>query len=340
MKHSKSFKFSKNPRVRSWTNILMSAPRFVAPLGALAAATMLAACVPEMRYEEAVSAAEVEAEARRRAEVELAATKARASALEAELAARDQKLESRDQRLAEAGLKHGMLAKEHDESSLVLDQLQSDLRRANESLKSYAATNQRLERELAKNRGEAAPAATETAAAMPAASVAAAPASAAPSTASAAEIAALMPMIESAVAAAGLSDRVKVARRGDGIVLTISERALFASGSATPNADLLRALDLASRSLESRPGLVAKLRESGKAAAVPESLGVERRERLVRALEERKLGQRVAYQPASDSAAAESYELWLGEPGAIVPAPTKALTPTPVSSAPKLQPPG
>jgi hypothetical protein len=233
-----------------------------------------------------------------------------------------------------------MLAKEHDETALVLDQLQSDLRRANESLRSYAATNQRLERELSKNRSEAAPSAAGLQEAPPMTATSVAPAPAAPPVAvSSAEITALLPMVESAIAAAGLSDRVKVARRGDSIVLTISERALFASGSATPSAELLRALDLASRSLESRPGLVAKLRESGKAAAVPESLGVERRERLVKALEERKLGQRVAYQPSSETASAESYELWLGQPGAIVPVPTKGLTPTPASSAPMPVPP-
>lgn len=335
MKYPKMSDDPTHQKLRSFTTILLAAPRVLAPIGALAAtAAVLSACVPAMKYEEAVSASEVEAEGRRRAEVELATSKGRVKELEAELKARDQKLEVRDQKLAEAGLEHGILAKERDETSLVLDQLRSDLSRANDNMRLYAANNQRLERELSSAHADSIPPAA--AAAPPPVPPAAAPPSAA---ASAADVAALVQSVETAFAAAQLNDRVKLTRRSDGVVLSIPEKTLFASGSANPNPEVLRALDAAAHWLEARPALACRLREVGSAASVSESLGRERREKLVRAIEERKLGQRIVYQPSADVVAAEAYDLTFVLPGAGVPVPTKALTPTSSSAPPRLEPP-
>src|SRR5262245_42331061 len=103
---------------------LLAAPRVLVPLAGLAAACSVASgCVPAMRYEEANSAADVETEARRRAELALSAAQARVAELEAELKRRDQRVEAGDQKLAEERFARGVAAKELSETSSLIGQL-------------------------------------------------------------------------------------------------------------------------------------------------------------------------------------------------------------------------
>jgi hypothetical protein len=265
-------------------DVLLAAPRLLVPLGALALLGALSGCVPAINYEEATSAAEVQGEARRRAELELAAEKARIRELEGELKTRDRGLEDGNQQLAQERYEHGVLAKEHDETSSVLEQLRGDLSRANENLKSYAADNARLQGELSKAKTDA-------------------PVS---------SLSSITQALQMAVAAAHLSEQASVRPGKDNVTVHVEAGGLFASGSADVRGEITPLLEAAQRLFAEGQGVRGELREGAADPAVPTALGHERRERLVRALEDKKLAALISYRAAESAASgAGSYDLVL-----------------------------
>ncbi len=249
------------------------APRWLVPLAALTVLGALSACVPATRYEEATSAAEVQAEGRRRAELELAAAKRKIVELESELKKGESGLEEQKQRLAEERYEHGVLAKERDETSALIEQLRSDLSRANDSLKSYAADKARLEGELSKARSDATPA-----------------------------LGALAQALEVALATAQLRELASVRPGKDSVAVRIAAQGVFASGGSTFRREFSLVFEATQRWLGEGRGVRGELREGREDVNVPLALGRERRERLLRALEDRKLAERIAYRPAEDAA--------------------------------------
>ena len=105
-------------------------------------------CVPAVRYEEAQSTAEVEAEGRRRTSEALEHARAEIARLTEELRARDTKLEQRDENLERMKLDEARIAKQRDDNASLIDQLRSDLARAGGDLVAATAERNRLEKEL------------------------------------------------------------------------------------------------------------------------------------------------------------------------------------------------
>jgi flagellar motor protein MotB len=266
---------------------LLAAPRVLVPLASLAAACSVASgCVPAMRYEEANSAADVETEARRRAELALSAAQARVAELEAELKRRDQRAEAGDQKLAEERFARGVAAKELSETSSLISQLREDLARANQNLVAVTNENTRLSQ---KNAQIGEPAADSS------------------------SIAALARELDAVLGALKQDPRVRVVVRENSLSIRIEASALFESDRASTKPEVALALGAASTFLASHPGVRCTLREGKGEAALPSSLGRERRERLVSLLAERKLSERVTVQlsDATSASTPESYELVL-----------------------------
>lgn len=288
---------TRNPSLKPWYGFLLAAPRVLVPLAGLAAACSVASgCVPAMRYEEANSSADVEAEARRRAELSLAAAQARVAELETEIKRRDQRVEAGDEKLAEERFAHGVAAKELSETSTLLDQLRGDLVRANQNLQVVAGENARL-------------AQMSTQSAEPQAAVA--------------TISGLARELDAALGALHHDPRVRLVERDNSLLLRLDASALFDSDRASAKPEVGLAFDAAASFLMAHPNVRCVLREGKSEAALPSSLGRERRERLVSLLAERKLSERVSLQ-ASDATSAstpESYELVLTLAPAPAPAP-------------------
>jgi flagellar motor protein MotB len=264
--------------------VLLTAPRWLVPLGMLAAVAVLDGCVPAVNYEEATSAAEVQGEARRRAELELEQAKAKIRELEAEIRKNESGLEAEKQHLAEERFEHGVLAKERDEAATLLEQLRGDLARANENLKSYAADKARLEGELSKSRSAGQPA----------------------------SVGALAQALEIALATAHLSDLASVRPSKDAVTVRVDAKGVFASGSSSFRREFSSVFEASQRLLTEGGVVRGELREGREDSSVPLALGRERRDRLVRALEERKLAERIAYRPADNAASGPgSYEVVL-----------------------------
>jgi hypothetical protein len=129
---------------------LALAPRLIVHFAAAAALTSLVgACVPATRYEEAKSASEVELAGRQRAEAELRAVRAKVDALTDELNQRQQKLAETEQSVSETKLENSVAVKERDEATGLVDQLRGDLARVGDNLRSYAKEKADLEKSLA-----------------------------------------------------------------------------------------------------------------------------------------------------------------------------------------------
>jgi hypothetical protein len=125
------------------------APRLIVHLATVATvAGLMAACVPASRYEEAKSASEVELAGRQRAEAELAQTRAKLDALNAELSERDQKLTATEQTVSESKFENSVAVKERDEAAGLVEQLRGELARVGDDLRSYAEQKAELEKSL------------------------------------------------------------------------------------------------------------------------------------------------------------------------------------------------
>lgn len=274
--------------------VVLSAPRFIVPLGALAAGGVsLNGCVSRLAYEEAASAAEVEREGHRRAELDLAASRARIAELESELKERRAGLDARDEKLAEEKFERNVATKERDETASLVAQLRGELARANEHLEAYARNNARLEHELSVSR-EGGPSS------------------------------ALLAELTSVLRAAQLEQSVRLSESPNGVGLSVAADVVFKRGEA----ELAPALSSLSGALarfgEAHPELRVTLREGAPDPALPESIGKQRRDSLRALLSHPKLGGRVTFEPSSNGAAPTSYELTLAF---APPAPSSTGTP-------------
>jgi hypothetical protein len=132
------------------TFIVESAPRLLVHLASLAAlGAALGACVvPAARYEEAVSAAEVEQDGHRRTLALLYATEQKLSQVEAQLRDQEKRSADRDQLIAEAQLQSSVAATERDSASGLVEQLRGELARAGDHMSSFATQRNDLAGQL------------------------------------------------------------------------------------------------------------------------------------------------------------------------------------------------
>ncbi|MFZ5894434.1 MAG: hypothetical protein ACOY0T_25455 [Myxococcota bacterium] len=271
----------RHPSISHWRNVLLAAPRVLVSLGALTGAiACLNACVSRLTYEEAASAAEVEREGHRRAEVELAAAKARIQDLEAELKSRSAGLEARDQKLAEEKYERNVASKERDETVSLVAQLRGELARANEHLESYAKKNARLEHELSVSR----------------------------------EVPARSPIsqeIRGILSSAHLEQSVRLTETAQGVTLNVPADVIWKRGDAELAPSLGTLSNALARFAEAHPELSITLREGAADPALPESIGRQRRESLRALLAHPKLAGRFSFEAPNTSSAPASYDLVL-----------------------------
>jgi flagellar motor protein MotB len=114
-----------------------------------------AGCVPTLRYQEAISMGQEEAEAHRAAEIRahdtelrLQDSQAKLAALQAELDRRDNKLKEDEQSLTSSKFETGQVAKERDDANDLVNQLRGELARVGGDLRTFADEKQALERAL------------------------------------------------------------------------------------------------------------------------------------------------------------------------------------------------
>jgi flagellar motor protein MotB len=288
----------------------------------------LTACVPATRYEEAQSAAQVEAEGRRRAALELQNSQQRVAELEASLQARESEIDARQSALDEQQLASSIAEKERDENASLVEQLRGELSRTGEHLKSYADEKARLEKELSSAQEAAAtppaksevdPPGTEIPP-PPAAEPAPAPAPAAPPAAppkATADLGALARGVSAALAAVGLDQKVKVATKADAVELTIGESVLFEDDSAALRPGLMPLFVAAARLASTDPSLSGSLREASHDSKMSPTLGDERRAQLAATLKQHGLDGRIRLEPLDEpvSGAPKTYVLSLRSTG-------------------------
>jgi flagellar motor protein MotB len=288
----------------------------------------LTACVPATRYEEAQSAAQVEAEGRRRAALELQNSQQRVAELEASLQARESEIDARQSALDEQQLASSIAEKERDENASLVEQLRGELSRTGEHLKSYADEKARLEKELSSAQEAAAtppakpevdPPGTEIPP-PPAAEPAPAPAPAAPPAAppkATADLGALARGVSAALAAVGLDQKVKVATKADAVELTIGESVLFEDDSAALRPGLMPLFVAAARLASTDPSLSGSLREASHDSKMSPTLGDERRAQLAATLKQHGLDGRIRLEPLDEpvSGAPKTYVLSLRSAG-------------------------
>ncbi|HET9932895.1 MAG TPA: hypothetical protein VFQ35_19460 [Polyangiaceae bacterium] len=265
--------------------IVLAAPRVLVPLGALAALSSgMTGCVSRLSYEEAASAAEVEREGHRRAELDLAALKARVAELEGQLKERSAGLSEREEKLAEEKYERNVASKERDETASLVAQLRGELARANEHLEAYARNNARLEHELSVSRdgGASSP---------------------------------LVQELKSVLTSAHLEQSVRLSENATGVTASVPADIVFKRGEAELGPALGSLSAALARFAESHPELRVTLREGAPDPALPDSIGKQRRDSLRALLSHPKLGSRVTFEPASGSAAPASYELTLAFAG-------------------------
>ena len=288
----------------------------------------LTACVPATRYEEAQSAAQVEAEGRRRAALELQSSQQRVAELEASLQARESEIDARQSALDEQQLASSIAEKERDENASLVEQLRGELSRTGEHLKSYADEKARLEKELSSAQEAAAtppakpevdppgteippPPAAELAPATPPAAPPAAPPKAT------ADLGALARGVSAALAAVGLDQKVKVATKADAVELTIGESVLFEDDSAALRPGLMPLFVAAARLASTDPTLSGSLREASHDSKMSPTLGDERRAQLAATLKQHGLDGRIRLEPLDEpvSGAPKAYVLSLRSTG-------------------------
>jgi hypothetical protein len=176
-------------------------------------------------------------------------------------------------------------AKELTETSSLLDQLRGDLARANQNLQVVSSENARLQEKAAQSSAAS----------------------------GAGTISGLARELDTVLGALRLDPRVRIVERENSLAVRLDAGALFESDRAREKPEVGLALDAASNFLASHPNVRCALREGKSEAALPSSLGRERRERLVSLLAERRLSERVSLQTPEGTSAStpESYELVL-----------------------------
>ncbi|HSC87254.1 MAG TPA: hypothetical protein VLC09_08295 [Polyangiaceae bacterium] len=111
---------------------------------------LLSGCVARPEYEQVSSAAEVQQEGRRRAQLQSEAQRAEIERLTAERDRLQEELRKQEEIAAHAQLDVAAQEAEKDQQALLVGQLQSELGRVAEHLKVYAEERDRLSEEKAK----------------------------------------------------------------------------------------------------------------------------------------------------------------------------------------------
>jgi hypothetical protein len=101
-------------------------------------------CVPVTRFEEAQSAAQVEAEGRRRDEQQIAQLKAENQQLRSQMQQDAKTLDEREQALSQAALDSSTQGKQREDAEGMVEQLRGELARVGGDLRSFHDDNQRL----------------------------------------------------------------------------------------------------------------------------------------------------------------------------------------------------
>lgn len=117
-------------------------------LALLALLGVFSGCVPATRFEEAQSAAQVEAESHRRAEQQLAQLKAENDQLRSQMQAQGHTLDERDQALSQAELDSSVQGKQRQDAEGMVEQLRGELARVGGHLQAYHDDKQKLETAL------------------------------------------------------------------------------------------------------------------------------------------------------------------------------------------------
>jgi len=266
--------------------LLTHAPRLLVFKGAAVLALLLGSsgCVSSLRYEEAVSAAEVEAEARKRTTAELQAAQARVVALENELAAREQRVVAEQRNVEESRYEQGVLAKQKQEEGLLVQQLRADLERSNQNLISYADEKARLERELSSVREQSA---------------------------KQEPLERLAGDVERKLRVLSPQKAPLLKRNGNSVVVVLEAEQLFEPAAAVLRSGYASVFEVVARALRERPELNLEVRESASDPALPATLGAARRERMSELLTATQLNERGSLDWPTSGApgVARSYEL-------------------------------
>jgi len=266
--------------------LLTHAPRLLVFKGAAVLALLLGSsgCVSSLRYEEAVSAAEVEAEARKRTMAELQAAQARVVALENELAAREQRVVAEQRNVEESRYEQGVLAKQKQEEGLLVQQLRADLERSNQNLISYADEKARLERELSSVREQSA---------------------------KQEPLERLASDVERKLRVLSPQKAPLLKRNGNSMVVVLEAEQLFEPAAAVLRSGYSSVFEVMARTLRERPELNLEVRESASDPALPATLGAARRERMSELLTATQLNERGSFDWPTSGApgVARSYEL-------------------------------
>ncbi|HVY29765.1 MAG TPA: hypothetical protein VHB79_24565 [Polyangiaceae bacterium] len=117
-------------------------------LALLAILSVFSGCVPATRFEEAQSAAQVEAESHRRAELQLTQLKAENEQLRSQMQAQGHTLDERDQALSQAELDSSVQGKQRQDAEGMVEQLRGELARVGGHLQAYHDDKQKLEAAL------------------------------------------------------------------------------------------------------------------------------------------------------------------------------------------------
>ena len=107
-------------------------------------ALLLSGCVSATQYEQAVSAADVEKEGHRRAEVARTETETKLKQLAAEHAALEKRLAAHEQSMSAAELSVTTTSKERDEQAELVTQLRAELERVGAHLQAYSSDKDAL----------------------------------------------------------------------------------------------------------------------------------------------------------------------------------------------------
>lgn len=288
---------------------------------------LLAACVPVTRYEEAESAAQVEAEGRRRAALELEESRRRVMELEASLQARKAELDAKQRAVDEQQLASSISEKERDENASLVEQLRGELSRTGEHLRAFSDEKTRLERELEaaqQAQASAAPPADPGAPAEappgavemlppPAGEPAPAPSEPPEQREPPMDLGALARNVQMALSAVGLDKKVKLTTRPDALELEVAEKTLFEDDSAALRANMAALFAAAARLSSMDPSLSGSIREANHDAKLSPALGDERRAQLAATLKQHGLDARIRLEPLDEpvSGAPRAYVLSL-----------------------------
>lgn len=124
-------------------------PLGIRPTLVIGACVLSVACVGQTQYEEVHSAAEVQSEAHRRAELEIAQLRQEIARLEAELRARENSISNKEDRLAQVDLDLEVANQKQAAKTLLVDRLRDELARAGDHLKAFSDEKEQLRQQLA-----------------------------------------------------------------------------------------------------------------------------------------------------------------------------------------------